>query len=366
MAKKILKPAANKEGNTTTTTNKNKAGVSGAGVKKSTKKPAAKKEAPKKEDNKKRSDLKTKPVVYVDRSQIHIEEGFNIRENISAEESKEMGKSIAKYGIIQPLTAHWDEKLQKYVLDNGHRRISGVDWLAENKPNKKVTIPVMELPKNTSELDRNVFLMLFNSGKNLTIMEQANLFKRLQTQFNLSKQAVANRVGKTAAHVGQALMLLDAPKELQDYVDNGTITASELIKQLQRDKNSGEITLKRVKKAVEAKAAKNAENGKGDKPTKVSGKDFKTDNQPKVETEKTSSADTTTNTESTEDNSGAGVPKKLTLKTEVVETAIEKMKKFGDADSEVAAKVLEAVLAYGTGAVTDTVFLSTLVDGLLK
>ena len=135
----------------------------------------------------------------------------------------------------------------------------------------KVKIPFIVKPKDYSEEDRIADMIRTNSGRPLKFIEEARVYHDLKTKFNLTNVQIAKKVGKTSMHVGNALLLLDAPKELQEYVDNSLIAASTVIEQLKKD-DDGNVTLGKVNTAIENRTKELEEKGQSDKKPKVSGK----------------------------------------------------------------------------------------------
>jgi ParB family chromosome partitioning protein len=61
--------------------------------------------------------------------------------------------------------------------------------------------------------------------EDLNAIDEAKAYKRLQDEFALTQEEIAERVGKDRASVANQIRLLQLPPEIQDYVSRGTLTA---------------------------------------------------------------------------------------------------------------------------------------------
>ena len=61
--------------------------------------------------------------------------------------------------------------------------------------------------------------------QDLSPIEEAEAYRRLSTQFGLTQEVVAEKVGKSRPAVANALRLLDLPDEVKRLIDEGKLTA---------------------------------------------------------------------------------------------------------------------------------------------
>lgn len=212
-----------------------------------------------KEIAKGRSDL-----FKVDPRDLNIKEGWNVRDEESLD-LEELMISIKEHGVKQPLTVQIEEG-KLYVTD-GHRRYFATLKLLEEGVEIK-TVPVQTENRFSNAADHIASMIVRNSGKPLTAIEQARVFKRL-LDFGLSQTEIAAKVGKSRQWVVNMLELNAAPEELKALVKKGNVTATLAHKTLAKE--GGEKATKTLKKAVE-KAAKEGKAKATEKHVKPSAK----------------------------------------------------------------------------------------------
>jgi len=82
------------------------------------------------------------------------------------------------------------------------------------------------LVQEISDLDAAEIALLENiQREDLSIFEEAEGYRRLIMQFDYTQTVVADRVGKSRAHVANALRLLAMPEGLRRMVEDGSLSA---------------------------------------------------------------------------------------------------------------------------------------------
>jgi len=114
--------------------------------------------------------------------------------------------SIKEHGIIQPLIV--TKKGQAYELIAGERRLRS----AKNLGLK--TVPVLIREANAQK-KLEIALIENLQRENLNPVETSWAYDKLMTEFNLSQEAVAKRVGKARSTVANSLRLLSLPEEIK-------------------------------------------------------------------------------------------------------------------------------------------------------
>lgn len=243
MAKKKKAPPA-KKGKATAPAKK-KASTKATGAKK-----VAKTDAPEDRERPKRTDM-----LHLRVDQLVVVEGLNVR--------KEMGDidglalSIAKVGVKRPLRGHLiksGEDAGKYGITDGHRRFEAAQIVVKTNP--ELLIPFQPEAPGYSDEDRTLDLLITNDGKPLTMLEQAEVIKRL-IGFGWERQDIADRIGKTDQHVADLETLLTASSKLKKLVQKNEVSASalvEVIREHEGDMEKVEGAL--VKAQVKAGAGK--------------------------------------------------------------------------------------------------------------
>jgi len=137
------------------------------------------------------------------------------RKDFSAESLRELADSIQEQGIVQPLIVR--PQGNNFELIAGERR-----WRAAQIAGlKEVPVIVREAD------DRAVLEMALIENlqrENLNAIEEALGYAQLVSQFQLTQELVATKVGKSRAVVANALRLLKLPNELQGFIREGRLS----------------------------------------------------------------------------------------------------------------------------------------------
>lgn len=131
---------------------------------------------------------------------------------------EDLKASIKEHGIIQPLVVRKTGD-DSYELIAGERRFRS----AKDVGLKKVPVIVRDATKQ----QRLELALIENIQRaNLNPLEEALSYKRLQDEFMLTHEEIANRVGKSRSVISNTLRLLNLPEKIQDALRAGKITMS--------------------------------------------------------------------------------------------------------------------------------------------
>ncbi|HUN61083.1 MAG TPA: ParB/RepB/Spo0J family partition protein [Candidatus Sulfotelmatobacter sp.] len=141
---------------------------------------------------------------------------YQPRTRFREEALDELARSIQSSGIIQPLVVRLVGN--RYQLIAGERR-----WRAAQRAGlNSVSAIVRQVP---DELALEMTLVENIQREDLNAMEQARAFERLMDEFNATQEAVAERTGKDRATVANAIRLLKLEPTIQDWIEEGKLTA---------------------------------------------------------------------------------------------------------------------------------------------
>jgi ParB family chromosome partitioning protein len=141
---------------------------------------------------------------------------FQPRTRFREEGLEELARSIKSSGIIQPLVVRSVGK--RFQLIAGERR-----WRASQRAGlDKVSVIVREVP---DELALEMTLVENIQREDLNAMEAARAFERLMDEFQMTQEQVAERTGKDRATVANAIRLLKLEPTIQDWIEEGKLTA---------------------------------------------------------------------------------------------------------------------------------------------
>lgn len=128
----------------------------------------------------------------------------------------ELSDSIKRHGVVQPLVVT-PVKDGKYTLIAGERR-----WRAA-KLAKLDSVPA--IIRSTKEQEQLELAIIENVQRvDLSPLDQAVSIERLHEQFNLSYDAIAQRLGKAHSTVNNTVRLLRLPTEAREALASGKIS----------------------------------------------------------------------------------------------------------------------------------------------
>jgi ParB family chromosome partitioning protein len=168
---------------------------------------------------------------------------FQPRKEFSEEALAELAASIKEQGIVQPLIVR--DKGNHLELIAGERR-----WRAAQ------LIGLAEVPIIVRQADDRAVLELALienlQRENLNPLEEAHGYSALVSQFNLTQEEVAAKVGKSRAVVANALRLLKLPSPIQNYIRDGRLSVghAKVILGLTGDKQQQLIADRVLKEAL--------------------------------------------------------------------------------------------------------------------
>jgi ParB family chromosome partitioning protein len=185
---------------------------------------------------------------------------------------EQLSDSIKQHGILQPLVVTPREGDNKYLIIAGERR-----WRAAKAAGLK-TVPVI-IRSSSKLLTMELALIENVQRENLGPIEEAEAYKKLMDEFNLTQEQVADKVGKSRESVANMVRLLGLPLEVQQGLADRKITAghakallsiSDVDKQIETYRRIvGEELTVREAEAV-AKGESVGADGDADKKSKLS------------------------------------------------------------------------------------------------
>ena len=138
------------------------------------------------------------------------------RQSFEAEPMKELADSIKQNGVLQPIMVR--KAGASYEIVAGERRYQA----AKIAGLKEIPVIVREVS------DEDVFKLALIENlqrSDLNPIEEALGYKTLIDQNKLTQEALAKAVSKSRPTIANALRLLDLPKEVQQLMSEGKLTA---------------------------------------------------------------------------------------------------------------------------------------------
>ncbi len=143
---------------------------------------------------------------------------YQPRKNFNEDALKDLAQSIKQHGLTQPVVVVYDAGLDKYELVVGERRFRAsemagfkeIDCIVHSKLDDK-QLCALALIENIQREDLNP-------------IETAQGYKNLMQKFLVSQVELAEYCGKSKAAVSNSLRLLNLSQEIQNALQDGTIS----------------------------------------------------------------------------------------------------------------------------------------------
>ena len=140
---------------------------------------------------------------------------YQPRRQFSPDELDELADSIRSQGIIQPLLVRSDDV--GYELVAGERRLRAASLAGLNQ----VPVVVKEI-SDAKMLEVSIVENIQRA--NLNPMEEAEAYSRLISEFDLTQDQAAERVGKSRSAVANFLRLRQLPEPIKDSILEGALS----------------------------------------------------------------------------------------------------------------------------------------------
>ncbi len=144
---------------------------------------------------------------------------FQPRQEMDPSALQELADSIAQRGILQPLLVRpTPGRPDHYQIIAGERRWRAAQRVALHE------VPVLIRP--LSDSDAMAAGLVENlQREDLNTIEEAEGYKRLLEEFNLSQDKLGEAVGKSRAHIGNIIRLLRLPEPVRTMLRQGQLSA---------------------------------------------------------------------------------------------------------------------------------------------
>lgn len=142
------------------------------------------------------------------------ENPYQPRKHFDEEKIEELAQSIKEHGVLQPIIVKKSEI--GYYIIAGERRFRACKHLG-----------LQTIPAIVRDIDDKVMaeLALLENlqREDLTIIEEALAYQMLIERYEATQQEIADRLGKSRAHISNALRMLKLPKVVQEMLNSNEI-----------------------------------------------------------------------------------------------------------------------------------------------
>ncbi|QWB96033.1 ParB/RepB/Spo0J family partition protein [Mycoplasmatota bacterium] len=139
---------------------------------------------------------------------------FQPRRNFDQDKIDELAQSIREHGVFQPIIVK--KTMDGYLIVSGERRYRATKQVglasipAIVRQYEEIKIAEIALAENLQRED-------------LSPIEEAEAYRVMMRNLNLTQAQLAERIGKSRSHVTNILGLLNLPEEVQSYILNNKI-----------------------------------------------------------------------------------------------------------------------------------------------
>lgn len=216
--------------------------IAGGGAKKTPAKKATKKAASAPEKKPAPAPVTAGPYREIPVASI-VPNPYQPRREIDPAHVDELANSIASEGLLQPIVVRSTKKDDQFELIAGERR-----WRAHQKLGlKTITARVMEASDTSSAV---ISLIENLQREGLNPIEEALGYASLMKDFDLTQEAVSDRIGRPRASIANTLRLLALDREIQGYLAKGMLSTGHAKVLLGIEDHSQRLILAR--RAIEA------------------------------------------------------------------------------------------------------------------
>ncbi|MBB3064022.1 ParB/RepB/Spo0J family partition protein [Limibacillus halophilus] len=150
----------------------------------------------------------------------HLEASpFQPRHNFDEDALDALAQSIKENGLLQPILVRpHATKKNRFEIVAGERR-----WRAAQRAQLH-EVPVIQRDFDDAQT-LEIAIVENVQRQDLNAIEEAEGYRRLQSDFGNSQEAIARVVGKSRSHIANALRLLSLPNAVKGMIEEGTISA---------------------------------------------------------------------------------------------------------------------------------------------
>jgi ParB family chromosome partitioning protein len=139
------------------------------------------------------------------------------RGTLHPEDLQELTASVREHGVLQPLIVTTGKTSEQYILIAGERRLQAARLAGLS------SVPV--IVRQATDQQRLELAIIENVQRaDLNPLEEAEAYRQLAEDFNLSHEEIAARVGKSRVAVTNTLRLLKLPDSIKNALIEGRIS----------------------------------------------------------------------------------------------------------------------------------------------
>ena len=165
---------------------------------------------------------------------------YQPRQVFDQEALQELSDSIKEHGVFQPIIIK--KSIKGYEIIAGERRVKASKMAGLEE------IPAI-IRDFTDEEMMEIALLENLQRENLSAIEEANAYKKLLDQLDLTQDRLAKRLGKSRSHITNMIGLLTLPEDIQQDISLKKISMghARVLSKLDNEEQQRELAKKIVK-----------------------------------------------------------------------------------------------------------------------
>jgi len=168
---------------------------------------------------------------------------YQPRKNFDQQALEELANSIKEHGVFQPIIVK--KSIKGYEIIAGERRVKASELAGLEE------IPAIIRDFNDTQM-MEIALLENLQRENLSAIEEATAYKKLQETLSLTQEELAKRLGKSRSHITNMLGLLSLPEDIQNEVNNKSISMghARVLSKLEDIKQQEELAKRIIEEGI--------------------------------------------------------------------------------------------------------------------
>ena len=168
---------------------------------------------------------------------------YQPRKKFDQQALEELSKSIKEHGVFQPIIVK--KAIKGYEIIAGERRVKASALAGKEE------IPAIVRDFNDTQM-MEIALLENLQREDLTAIEEAKAYKKLQETLTINQEELSKRLGKSRSHITNMLGLLSLPESIQNDISDKKISMghARVLSKLDDIKQQEELEKKVIEEGI--------------------------------------------------------------------------------------------------------------------